>query len=69
MDALETTLLKRWEKLYFLTRARAVTFKDWHCGPRQKLRGVRGRRKALYASLTGIKRMRIVRFNQYVRLA
>jgi hypothetical protein len=36
---------------------------------RRKARGARGRKTALYASMTGIKRLRIRPFNQYVRLA
>jgi hypothetical protein len=36
---------------------------------RRKAKGARGRKAALYASMTGIKRLRFGRFNRYVRTA
>jgi hypothetical protein len=37
--------------------------------PRRKTAGARGRKRALYASMTGVKKIRFGRFNRYTRLA
>lgn len=70
IDRLQEEALRLALKACFLS-ARVRKFpKDWSGAPaRRKAGSIRGRKRALYASITGFKTLKIAAFKQYTRIA